>query len=70
MYFSLEQKNLFLTVIPVLHVEGFHCFDYNWLNAAARKTMFLAGKIHIHVFSLPYFLIDMLIWSNLEHWNA
>lgn len=70
MYFSLEQKKLFLTVISVLHVEGFHCFSYNWLNDAARKTMFHTGKIHIDVFSLVYFLIDMLIWSNLEHLEA
>lgn len=47
MYFSLELKPLFLTVIPVPYVEGSHCFIYNWFNAATVKTVFPAGKIHM-----------------------
>lgn len=29
--------------------------------------MFPVGKIHMYVFNLVYILINMLIWSYLEH---
>lgn len=66
----MEPKPLSLAVVPVPYVEGFHCFSYNQFNAAAGQTMFPAGKIYMYVFNLAYILINMLIWSNLEHQKA